>query len=352
MRFLESFKIAGRAIGPSERPFIIAEISGNHNQSIEKALELIRVAKNVGADAVKLQTYTPDTMTLNLSEREFFVSDKSNLWQGQSLYDLYKLAYTPWDWHKRIFDYCHQIGIICFSTPFDDTAVDFLETLDVPCYKIASFENTDIPLLKKVAKTKKPIIMSTGMASFKELATSLDVLESEGCRDVVLLKCTSAYPSIEADAHMNTIPHMKNAFGINVGLSDHTLGLTVPIVAVTLGAVVIEKHLTLSRTDGGVDSAFSLLPDEFRALVEHAVKTRDALGRITYGPTEREKRSILYRRSIYSAKDIAEGEILTKENIRVVRPSLGLAPEFYDIVLGRKARSAIKMGTAITWEMI
>lgn len=352
MRFSSTVKIADFAIGPGHRPFIIAEISGNHNQSIERACEIVKAAKEAGADAVKLQTYTADTMTLNLREREFFVSDKENIWQGQSLYELYEKAHTPWEWHKEIFRYAKELGILCFSTPFDDTAVDFLEELDVPCYKIASFENTDIPLLKKIAQTKKPIIMSTGMATFRELATSLDVLEEAGCKDLILLKCTSAYPSIEKHANMQTIPHMKEAFGVNVGLSDHSMGIAVPLVATALGACVIEKHLTLSREDGGVDSSFSLTPQEFSMLVRESANAFDALGKISYGPTEKEKKSIVYRRSVYVSKNIRKGEVLTKENTKIIRPSYGLKPEFYELVLGRVANRDIEIGTPLTWDLI
>ena len=352
MRFSNTFKINEKTIGPGQKPYIIAELSGNHNQSIDRALELIRIAKECGADAIKLQTYTADTMTLNISKGEFFVSDKDNMWKGQSLYELYHKAHTPWDWHAKIFSYAKELEIDCFSTPFDETAVDFLEALDVPCYKIASFENTDIPLIRKIAKTKKPIIMSTGMATFTELAMALNVIEEEGCKDVIILKCTSSYPSVEKDANMLTIPHMREAFGINVGLSDHSLGTTIPTVATALGAVMIEKHLTMDRLDGGVDSSFSLDPKEFSELVVATQKAFEALGKVTYQPTEKEVKSRVYRRSIYVAKDIKEGELFTKENIRVIRPALGLKPEFYEVILGKKARTSLSMGTALSWEMI
>lgn len=352
MRFSTKFKIGDKLIGEGCRPFVIAEMSGNHNHSVERALEIIKAAKDAGADAVKLQTYTPDTMTLNLREKEFFVSDKNNLWQGQSLYELYEKAHTPWDWHKKIFDYAKELGIICFSTPFDETAVDFLEELNVPCYKIASFENTDIPLIKKIAKTKKPIIMSTGMATFNELAEALEIMEQAGCKDVVLLKCTSSYPALEKDANLKTIPHMREAFGINVGLSDHSLGLAVPLVATALGAVVIEKHLTLSREDGGVDSAFSLTPEEFSMLTREASNAFDSIGNILYGSSEVEKKSAPYKRSIYVSKNIKKGEVLTKDNIKIIRPAFGLKPEFYEVVLGRTARVDLAIGTPLDWNII
>ena len=352
MRFSSTVKIENINIGPGYRPFIIAEISGNHNHSLDRACEIIKAAKEAGADAVKLQTYTADTMTLNLKEKEFFVSDKENIWKGQSLYELYEKAHTPWSWHAELFRYAKELGLICFSTPFDDTAVDFLEGLNVPCYKVASFENTDIPLLKKIAKTNKPIIMSTGMASFRELATSLDILEQAGCKDVILLKCTSAYPSLEKDANMKTIPHMREAFGINVGLSDHSMGISVPLVATALGACVIEKHLTLSREDGGVDSSFSLTPEEFSQLVKASSSAFEALGKISYGCSEKEKKSIIYRRSIYASEDIRKGEKLTRQNIRIIRPALGLKPEHYDLVIGRVANVDIAKGTPLSWELI
>jgi pseudaminic acid synthase len=352
MRFSSLINIGGITIGPGHRPFVIAEVSGNHNLSIERAFQIIAAAKDAGADAVKLQTYTADTMTLNLREKEFFVSDSENIWKGQSLYELYEKAHTPWAWHEEIFNYAKKLEIICFSTPFDETAVDFLEELRVPCYKVASFENTDIPLLRKIASTKKPIIMSTGMATFQELAMSLDVLEEAGCRDLILLKCTSAYPSLAKDANLQTIPQMRQAFGVNVGLSDHSLGISVPLVATALGACVIEKHLTMDREDGGVDSSFSLIPEEFSFLVKESSLAFAALGQVSYDRTEKEKKSAIYRRSIYVSKGIKKGETLTKENTRVIRPALGLKPEFYELILGRTARQDMPIGTALSWDLI
>ncbi len=352
MRFSSEIEIQGRKIGTGHRPFIIAEMSGNHNQSIERALEIVKAAKSSGAEAIKLQTYTADTMTLDLDTNEFFVSDKENIWKGQSLYQLYEKAHTPWEWHKRIFEYSNELGLICFSTPFDETAVDFLESLNVPCYKIASFENTDIPLLKKVAQTKKPIIMSTGMATFRELAISMDVLEEAGCKDVILLKCTSSYPSTEEDANLSTISHLKEAFGVNVGLSDHSMGIAVPIVATALGAVVIDKHFTLSRDDGGVDSSFSLTPLEFQAMVDGTKSGFDSLGIINYERCSKEKKSVQYRRSIYVSKDIKKGEHFSNENVRVIRPALGLEPVYLDIVLGRVAKQDLKKGTPLSWNYL
>lgn len=352
MRFSSEIEIQGRKIGPRHKPFIIAEMSGNHNQSLERALEIVKAVKDSGAEAIKLQTYTADTMTLNLSTNEFFVSDKDNIWKGQSLYELYEKAHTPWDWHKRIFEYANELGLICFSTPFDESAVDFLEKLNVPCYKISSFESTDIPLLKKVAKTKKPVLMSTGMATFREIANSLDVLEEAGCKDVILLKCTSSYPSVEKDANLKTMTHIRDAFGINVGLSDHSLGIAVPVTATALGAVAIEKHFTLSRNDGGVDSSFSLMPDEFAELVNQTSNAFDAIGEIKYGCSEKEKKSVIYRRSIYISKDVKKGEVLNKDNTKIIRPAYGLSPEHYDLVVGRVAKQDMAMGTPITWDLI
>ena len=352
MRFSREIIIGGVTIGINHKPFVIAEMSGNHNQSIERALQIVKAAKEAGAQAIKLQTYTSDTMTLDLKENEFHVSDPENIWKGQSLHELYEKAHTPWAWHRQIFEYAHHLGLVCFSTPFDDTSVDFLEELNVPCYKIASFENTDIPLLKKIAKPNTPIIMSTGMASFKELAVSIDTLESCGCKDLILLKCTSAYPSTDKDANLKTIPHMREAFGVNVGLSDHTMGIAVPIVATSLGAAVIEKHFTLSREDKGIDSSFSLNPDEFKQLVVETSHAFDALGKITYSRTSKEKKSALYRRSIYASQDIKKGEKLTPLNVRIIRPALGLEPIYYDLVVGREAKVDMTKGTALTWDKI
>lgn len=349
---MKEIEIQGRKIGRHQAPFIIAEMSGNHNQSLERALELVEAAAKAGAHALKIQTYTPDTMTLNLEQGDFFIEDKKSLWKGTSLYRLYEQAYTPWEWHKAIFERCHKLGIIGFSTPFDSTSVDFLEELNVPCYKIASFENTDLPLIKKVAATGKPMIVSTGMATIAELDELVDTAQAAGCRDLVLLKCTSSYPSTPENSNIMTIPHLQKLFPCQVGLSDHTLGVGVAVAAVALGATVIEKHFTLQRADGGVDAAFSLEPQEMKSLVEESLRAWQGLGTIQYGPTEQERKSLQFRRSLYITEDIEAGEVLTENNLRAIRPGGGLAPKFYNIVLGKKVSCDVKRGTPLSWEII
>ncbi|WP_425058486.1 Pseudaminic acid synthase [Sporomusa carbonis] len=339
-------------IGKHNPPFIIAELSGNHNQSLERALAIVEAAAKAGVHALKLQTYTADTMTIDMAEREFFISDDKSLWQGKSLYKLYQEAYTPWEWHKPIFDRCRELGIVPFSTPFDATAVDFLESLDVPCYKIASFENVDLPLIRKVASTGKPIIMSTGMATLAEIDEAVRTAREAGCKDLILLKCTSTYPASPEESNLLTIPHMRELFGCEVGLSDHTLGIGAAVAAVALGATVIEKHLTLSRAEGGVDAAFSLEPDEMKILVEETKRAWQALGKISYGPTEKEKKSLVFRRSLYVVKDMVAGEEFTPENLRAIRPGLGLAPKYYDVLLDKKVTRAVKRGTPVSWDII
>lgn len=334
------------------KPFVIAEMSGNHNQSLERALEIVELAAKAGVDALKLQTYTADTMTLNIAEREFFIKDKASLWSGTSLYDLYKKAYTPWEWHEPIFKRCKELGIIGFSTPFDSTSVEFLESLDVPMYKIASFENIDLPLIKKVAQTGKPIIASTGMASIAELDELVRTARENGCRDLTLLKCTSSYPSTPEGTNLLTIPHMRDLFNCKVGLSDHTLGIGAAVASVALGATVIEKHFTTSRADGGVDSAFSLEPAEMKILVEEANRAYEALGQIHYGISEQEKKSLQFRRSLYIVEDMKAGDVITEKNMRSIRPGLGLSPKYYDVVMGRKVRVDIKRGSALVWNMM
>ena len=347
-----SIKIANNFIGADNHPFIIAEMSGNHNQSLNRALSIVEAAAKAGVHALKIQTYTADTMTLDLDDGEFVISDLKSLWYGKSLYKLYQEAYTPWEWHKPIFDRCRELGIIGFSTPFDETAVDFLESLDVPCYKIASFENTDIPLIRKVAATGKPLIISSGMASIAELDETVRAARSAGCNDLVLLKCTSTYPASPENTHIKTIPHMKDLFACEVGLSDHTMGIGVAVASVAVGATVIEKHFTLNRSDGGVDSAFSLEPDEMRNLVIESRRAWQALGQVTYGPLEEEKSSLAYRRSLYIVKDIQANEILTRDNVRAIRPGYGLPPKHQNIVLGRQAKIFLRKGTALHWDMI
>ncbi|MCS6285291.1 MAG: pseudaminic acid synthase [Nitrospira sp.] len=344
--------IGGRKIGAGEPPFVIAEMSGNHNQSLERGLEIVEAAAKAGAHALKIQTYTPDTMTLDLDEREFHISDPKSLWTGASLYELYGKAYTPWEWHKPIFDRARGLGMVPFSTPFDDTAVDFLESLDVPCYKIASFENTDLPLIRRVAATRKPLIISTGMATVAELDESVRAAREAGCKDLILLKCTSTYPATAANTNIMTIPHLRELFGCEVGLSDHTMGVGVSVASVALGATVIEKHFTLSRADGGVDSAFSLEPEEMSMLVVETGRAWQSLGRVVYGPTEQEKPSTVFRRSIYVVHDLKAGDVLTRENVRCIRPGRGLPPKYFDILLGRQVKQDVKKGTPMSWDLL
>jgi pseudaminic acid synthase len=339
--------IENTKIGVGSKPFIIAEMSGNHNQSLERALEIVDAVARTGAHAIKLQTYTADTMTLDLKEREFFISDDKSPWKGQSLYDLYKIAHTPWDWHKPIFDHAKKLGLICFSTPFDETSVNFLEKLRSPAYKIASFENTDIPLIQRVASTGKPLIISTGMATLEELDESVNAARQSGCKDLILLKCTSTYPATPENSNLLTIPHLRERYKCEVGLSDHTLGIGVAVASVALGATVIEKHFTLRRADGGVDSTFSMEPAEMKELVEETARAWQSLGKTYIGPTEAEKSSITFRRSLYIVKDLKAGDILTKENVRAIRPGLGLPPKHLNQVLGKTIRRDSKTGTAL-----
>ena len=326
-------KISQQIISLEHKPFIIAEMSGNHNQSLEKALEIVDAAALTGAHALKLQTYTADTITLDIKTDEFFISDKNSLWKGQSLYELYEQAHTPWEWHEPIMKRANELGMICFSSPFDDTAVDFLEGLNVPAYKIASPEIIHLPLLKKVASTGKPIIISTGMASISEIDEAVQAVRDGGCKQYALLKCTSSYPSKQEDSNVLSIPHMRNLFNCEVGLSDHTMGIGAPIAAVAHGATIIEKHFTLSRVDGGVDSAFSMEPEEMKKLVIETKRAWQSLGKVTYGPTETEKGSLKFRQSLYIAEDMKKGDLLTEKNLRIVRPGLGLLPKYFDVVL-------------------
>lgn len=344
--------VAGRPIGPGSRPFIVAEMSGNHNQSLDRALAIVEAAAAAGAHALKLQTYTADTMTLDLDGGEFRIDDPGSLWQGKTLYRLYAQAHTPWDWHRPIFERCRKVGLIPFSTPFDATAVDFLETLEVPCYKIASFENTDLPLIRKVAATGKPMIISTGMATEEELHDSVATAREAGCRELVLLKCTSTYPASAENTNILTLPDLSRRFGCIAGLSDHTMGIGVALASVALGAAVIEKHFTLRRADGGVDAAFSLEPEELRALVIGAEQAWQALGEVRYGPTEQEKQSLVLRRSLYIVRDMRAGDTFTPENIRAIRPGLGLPTKHIDEVLGRRARRDVRRGTPLNWDML
>jgi len=349
---LHSFSIGTRTIDANSDPFIIAEMSGNHNQSLERAMALVEAASEAGAHAVKLQTYTADTMTLEIREREFFIETASSLWKGESLYELYKKAHTPWDWHLPIFKRCRELNLLCFSSPFDHTAVDFLESLNVPAYKIASFEIVDLPLIQKVASTGKPVIISTGMATENEIQEAVNSARSAGCKDLVLLKCTSSYPSDPKDCNLKTIPYLQERFSVQVGLSDHTLGLGAAVAAVALGATVIEKHFTLSRSDGGVDSAFSLEPAELKQLVRETRLAHQALGKVYLNVTEQESSSIQFRRSLYVTSNMVEGEIFTRENLRSIRPGFGLAPKYMDSLLGKRCSQPIKRGTALNWDLI
>lgn len=341
-----------RKIGTSEKPFIIAEMSGNHNQSLDRALEIVEAAAKVGAHGLKIQTYTPDTMTLDLNEGEFHISDPDSLWAGKSLYELYGEAYTPWEWHKPIFDRSRELGIIPFSTPFDDTAVDFLENLDVPCYKIASFENTDLPLIRRVAATGKPLIISTGMSTIAELDETVRAAREAGCKDLLLLKCTSTYPATADNTNILTIPHMRELFDCEVGLSDHTMGVGVSVASIALGATVIEKHFTLNRADGGVDSAFSMEPAEMAQLVIETERAWQSLGKITYGATQSEEKSRIFRRSLYITQNMRAGDVLTRENVRAIRPGHGLPPKYLDVVLGKRIGQNVKKGTPVRWNFI
>jgi pseudaminic acid synthase len=346
---MKDIKIAHHTIGLNHSPFIIAEMSGNHNQSLERALEIVDAAALAGAHAIKLQTYTADTITM---KGVYTINDENSLWNGKELHELYQQAYTPWEWHQPIFERAKEKGLIAFSSPFDETAVDFLETLDVPAYKIASFENTHLPLIRKVAKTGKPIIISTGVSSISDIDETVRLLRKEGCENFILLKCTSTYPATPEKTNINTIPHLSNLYNCLVGLSDHTMGIGVSVAAVALGARVIEKHFTLRRADGGVDSAFSLEPEELKALVEETKNAFLSLGEISYGVQQTEEKSKFFKRSIYVSKDIAVGEVFTNDNLKIIRPGDGLPPKFIDVVIGKKAKVSIKVGTPLNWDIL
>jgi len=340
-------KIGNYSIGQNHKPFIIAEMSGNHNQSLERALKIIETAAQCGADAIKLQTYTADTITINERGGLFDIKDDTSLWKNRNLYELYQEAHTPWEWHEAMYKCAADNNVICFSTPFDDTAVDFLENLGTPAHKIASFENNHFPLLKKVAQTGKPVIMSTGASTLANLDEAVAVLRANGCKDLVLLKCTSNYPANPENSNVRTIPHLRDLFQCEVGLSDHTMGIGVPCAAVTLGATVIEKHFCLSRAEGGVDSAFSLEPHELKLLVIETERAWQSLGQIQYGVQESEKKSLLFKRSIYVVKDIKSGEAFTEDNIRVIRPGDGLQPKYYEGLIGKISHTDLKAGTPL-----
>jgi N-acetylneuraminate synthase len=345
-------KILDREIGSGHRPYLIAEMSGNHNQSLDRALEIVDAAAAHGADAIKLQTYTADTMTLNLRMPGFVIDDPKSLWAGRQLYELYQEAHTPWEWHAPIMERAAQHGVHCFSTPFDFSSVDFLESLNVPAYKIASFENTDLPLIRRVAATGKPMIMSTGMATAGEIDEAVRAAREAGCRDLVLLKCTSTYPATAVNTNISTIPHLRSLFGCEVGLSDHTMGCGVSVAATALGATVIEKHFTLRRADGGVDSSFSMEPQELRQLREETERAWQAVGQISYGPTAAEMKSLAFRRSLYIALDLKAGDVLTRDNLRCVRPGFGLPPKHLDSLLGQRIGRDVVAGTPMSWSLL
>jgi pseudaminic acid synthase len=347
-----SISIAGRQVGVGHAPFVIAEMSGNHNQSLDRALEIVDAAAKAGAHAIKLQTYTADTITLKVSGGNFHISDETSLWKGNNLYDLYKQAHTPWEWHGPIMARARSLGLICFSSPFDETAVEFLESLDVPAYKIASFENNHLPLIRKVAATGKPMIISTGMATIAELDEAVQAARDAGCRELVLLKCTSTYPASPENTNILTIPHLRTLFGCEVGLSDHTMGIGVAVAAVAHGASVVEKHFTLHRADGGVDSAFSLEPAELAMLAVETERAWKGLGGVVYGPTPSEKKSLIFRRSLFVAADMKAGDVFTAQNLRVVRPGNGLPPRYYEMMLGRKITRDVVKGEPLRWDLV
>jgi pseudaminic acid synthase len=342
-------EVCNHIIGWNHKPFIIAEMSGNHNQSIDRALQIVDAAAEAGAHALKLQTYTADTMTI---KGALTIRDKNSLWDGQELHSLYKMAYTPWEWHEAIFDRARKKGLIAFSSPFDETAVDFLDTLNAPLYKIASFENTHHPLLRKVAQTGKPVIMSTGVSSLEDILESINVLKHAGCENIILLKCTSTYPASPENSNLRTIPDMYKKYKCTIGLSDHTMGIGVSIAAVALGARVIEKHFTLNRADGGVDSAFSIEPSEMKSLVIETERAFLSLGKIQHGVQAAEEESMQFKRSIFVSTNIKKGEKLGPENLKIIRPSTGLAPKHWDAVVGKLAKMDLKAGTPLNWENI
>ena len=346
------FEIDGRPIGPSVPPFIIAEMSGNHNGSIDRALEIVEAAATAGADALKIQTYTADTMTLDTDADGFRIDDQESLWFGRRLYDLYKEAHTPWEWHEPIITRCRDLGLIPISTPFDETAVDFLKELNLPALKIASFENTDLPLIRRAAATGKPLIISTGMASLSELTETLETALDAGCSQLLLLKCTSTYPANPELTNLATLVDMQQRFGVNIGISDHTVGIGVAIAAIGLGAVAIEKHFTLNRTDGGVDSAFSLEPNELATLVTESERAWRSVGTVSYGPTAAEQASLVFRRSLYFVEDLRAGDLIQEGDIRRIRPGHGLAPRFESEIIGRKVRVDITRGTPVKWALL
>jgi N-acetylneuraminate synthase len=343
-------RIANREINSSNEPYVIAEMSGNHNQSLDRALEIVDAAANAGAHAVKLQTYKPETMTLESDEAEFYVSDPNSPWIGQNVFELYKLAQTPWEWHEEIIKRAKNRGMACFSSPFDETAVEFLESLDVPAFKIASLECTDLPLIRRVAQTQKPIIISTGTATLSEIEEAVETARDAGCKDIAILKCTTTYPASPENSNLRTIAHMKDAFGCQVGLSDHTMGCGTSVAAVAMGATIIEKHFTIRRADGGVDSQFSLEPPEFATLVVEVKRAWQSLGKILYGPSNAEINARNRRRSLYITDDLQVGDLLTSGNIRRIRPGNGIDCKYYDLVIGRRIKCEVKRGSPLSWD--
>lgn len=347
-----TLRIGERAIGSAHRPYVIAEMSGNHNQSLDRALSIVDAAAHAGADAIKLQTYTADTMTLNVDTPGFVIEDTNSLWAGRQLHSLYAEAHTPWEWHEPIMARARSHKLHCFSTPFDETAVDFLETLEVPAYKIASFECTDLPLIRKVAATGKPMIVSTGMATLAEIDETVRTARAAGCRDLILLKCTSTYPSTPDNTNLRSIPVLREAMGCQVGLSDHTMGCGAAVAAVALGATVIEKHFTLARADGGVDAAFSLEPAELAQLRTETERAWQAMGNVRFGASDAERKSLVFRRSLYVVKPLVAGQLLSPENVRTIRPGFGLPPKYLEVVMGKRVRRSIPAGTPLSWEML
>jgi pseudaminic acid synthase len=349
---MTNISIGAHQVGPSAPPFIIAELSGNHDGSLDKALAIVDAIAASGAQALKLQTYTAQTMTLDITEREFLIENPKSLWRGRNLYSLYQEAHTPWDWHAPLFERARKHGLVAFSTPFDATAVDFLESLDVPAYKIASFENRDLELIRRVARTGKPVIISTGLATMAEVQEAVETARGAGCRELVLLKCTSNYPADPTSSNLRTIPYLQTMFGCVVGLSDHTLGTAVAIASVAQGAAVIEKHVTLDRAGGGVDAAFSLEPRELKELVEGSRAAWQALGGVQTGPTPEEIPSLQFRRSLYVCRDLAAGDVLDATSLRAIRPGLGLSPKFLTTLLGKRVNRAVAKGTPMSWDLI
>jgi pseudaminic acid synthase len=350
MNLSKKININKREIGPGRPVYIVAEMSANHNQDLDQAKRIVEAAKSVGADAVKLQTYTPDSLTIDCDNDLFKI--KGTVWKGRKLYDLYKEASTPWHWHPELQELAHSLGLDLFSTPFDETAVDFLMELNIPVLKVASFELVHLPLLQKIARTGKPVIMSTGMATLAEIEEAVQTLKTSGCREVAILKCTSAYPASPEEMNLRTIPHLADTFNVPVGLSDHTVGITAPAAAVTLGASIIEKHLTLSRDIPGPDSAFSLTPDEFKAMAASVRETEKMLGRVSYEMTDKQKSSMVFRRSLFVAADMASGDIFSKDNVRAIRPGHGLHTRHLEAILGKIAAHPIKKGTPFSWDLV